>query len=188
LKIQSSVPVETAPPGTLVQVAIVYRDNQVSIYRDGNLLSQYPIQARRVFGPESMVLLGKRHLRAWVRPEDPAHFAGEIEDARIYDCALRPDQLQELEPNAPSTPAPWAWWTFDAPGGADRTGRFPVVQFARGATIRRGRLFLDGKDGNMLCTTRIDTAVDPPRDVLGQVFVNGRKVAPDDPDAAKEWG
>jgi beta-fructofuranosidase len=154
---QTSIPPETAAPGKLVQIAIVYRANLVSVYRNGQPISQYTVQQPRDFGPESMVLFGRRHRKQG----DNARFGGEIDDARIYDVALNPEQLQALRPNMASTPAPWAWWTFDEASGRDRTGRFPVAQLTGGAKIQRGRLILDGKDGSMLCKTGIDPPFAP---------------------------
>ena len=56
-----------------------------------------------------MVLFGRRHRKQG----DSGRFAGEIDDARIYDRALTIDQIAALSPNQPSVIAPWAWWTFE---------------------------------------------------------------------------
>jgi len=147
---QSGVPAETAGPGTFVQIAIAYRGGQVAIYRDGRLLTQYAMPAPpREFGPDSLVLFGRRHRRQG----DSAHFGGRIADARIYDRALDAVELGTLRMDAEPALAPWAWWTFDDPGGTDRTGRFPNARLRAGAHIEGGVLVLDGIDDSLLCTT-----------------------------------
>ena len=60
------------------------------------------------FGPQSEVVIGKRHLEQ----QDDAHFAGAIEDARVYDVALPAGQIAALKPHQPSDPKPIAWWDF----------------------------------------------------------------------------
>ena len=61
-----------------------------------------------VCGPQSVTVIGMKHLDQG----DDAHFAGAIDDARIYDRALSAEQIGALKPNEPSDPKPWAWWTF----------------------------------------------------------------------------
>jgi sucrose-6-phosphate hydrolase SacC (GH32 family) len=148
-KDQAKCPTETADPNTLVQVAIVYRGNQVTVYRNGKEYAHHEITQPQAFGPDSAVVIGLRHIEAG----DRACFAGAIDDARIYDVALSAEQIAALKPNESSDPKPWAWWSFDDKEARDRTGRFPVTQLVGGATVEGGKLLLDGKTGMMLCKT-----------------------------------
>lgn len=148
LRDQSAVPAETST--ATVQIAIVYHGNLVTLYRNGQQISQYTMPSQPIsFGSDSLVLFGKRHRRQG----DSAHFAGAIDEAQIYDRALAPEQIRALWEKEGLLPKPWAWWTFDDPSGADRTGRFPIAQLTRGARIENGKLVLDGKDGTLICRT-----------------------------------
>jgi len=148
---QGAWPDETADGRTSVQIAIVYQDRQVTIYRNGQQYAQYTMaNPPQEFGPQSAVLLGKRHLD---QGED-GRFAGAIDDARIYDRALTAGQIGALKPNEASDIKPWAWWTFDDKEAKDRSGRFKVVKLSGGATVAGGKLVLDGKTGSMLATLK----------------------------------
>jgi len=149
---QASCPAETAGPNTLVQVAIVYKGNQITVYRNGKEYTRHEIAQPQEFGPDSAVVIGLRHIEAG----DRACFAGAIDDARIYNVALSAEQIAALKPKELSDPKPWAWWTFDDKEAKDRTGRFPVTQRIGGAKVEGGKLLLDGKDGTMLCKTGND--------------------------------
>ena len=153
LKNQSSFPTETADASSFVQIAIVYQGRQVTTYRNGHVYSQHTmVSSPQEFGPQSLVIMGKRHRRA----SDNAHFAGAIDDARIYAQALSAEQIAALHPNAASTIRPWAWWTFDDPEARERTGRFLITQLTGGAKVMDGKLVLDGKTGTMLCKTGVE--------------------------------
>jgi beta-fructofuranosidase len=146
LRQQNTWPEETADPRTFVQVAITYQERRVTVYRNGQPYAQYTMaNAPREFGPQSVVVLGMRHLDQG----DDAHFAGAIDDARIYDRALSAEQIAALKPNLGSDPAPWAWWTFDDKAARDRTGRFTAVKLAGGAKVENGKLVLDGKAASL---------------------------------------
>ena len=133
-------PDETADGKTSVQIAIVYQDQQVTIYRNGKQYAQYTmVNPPQGFGSQSAVLLGKRHLD---QGED-GRFAGAIDDARIYDRALTAEQIAALKPNEASDIKPWAWWTFDDKNVKDRSGRFKVAKLTGGAVVADGKLVLD---------------------------------------------
>jgi hypothetical protein len=140
---QDAWPQETADARTLVQIAVVYRGRQVTLYRNGALYAQYAMQGDpAAFGPDDTVFIGKRHLRA----AGATCFSGEIEDARIYDRALTAEQITSLQPNLPSDPKPWAWWTFENDREEDLMRTFPAGEMVGKAHIERGRLCLDGRD------------------------------------------
>jgi hypothetical protein len=145
---QSKFRAETVAEDAFVQIAIVYEGREITVYRDGQHYSRHSFgSALQEFGPRSVVVMGKRHRRQ----SDNAHFAGAIDDARIYDRALTADQIAALKPNTASDIKPWAWWTFDGDQAQDLTGRFSVAQLSAGAKLSGGRLILDGKTGAMIC-------------------------------------
>ncbi len=146
-KDQSGFPVETADAQTFVQMAIVCQGKQIREYRNGQLYSQHQMDNEpQLYGPSSLVLIGKRHRMQG----DKAHFAGAIDDARIYDRALSVEQIASLKPNVESEPKPWAWWSFDETNAKEKTGRFLMTQLTNGAKVENGKLMLDGVTGEML--------------------------------------
>ena len=140
-KDQSAYVAETADANTLVQMALVYRGNQVTVYRDGTLYAQHAIAAPQSFGADSFAVFGLRHLKA----EDQAFFAGTIDDARIYDRALSVEQLRAAKPNQPSDPQPWAWWNFENGKAEDLMKTLPAAELIGDARVEKGRLILDGQ-------------------------------------------
>ncbi|MDG3007961.1 GH32 C-terminal domain-containing protein [Paludisphaera mucosa] len=138
---QSAAAAETGDAKTLVQVAVAYKGRRVSIYRDARPYAEYDMASEPVaFTSSSVALLGLRHLEMMGGPT----FRGEIEDARIYPLALDAGALSKLKPDQPSDPAPLAWWTFDDGKVDDRMGAFPPARLMGAATVRDGRLHLDG--------------------------------------------
>ena len=88
-------PDETARPGRLVHVAIVYHaDNSIAVYRNGVSYGEPYTPAGenstlRTYAPgESHVLFGLRHTGA-----GNGFLRGEIEEARLYDRALTPAEI-----------------------------------------------------------------------------------------------
>lgn len=149
-KDQSNYPAETADPATFVQIAIVYRDREVTIYRNAQPYARYTMTSPpQRLGPRYMVLMGQRHQAQ----NDKARFAGAIDDARIYDRALSAEQIAALKPNHVSDPAPWAWWTFDDAKGTERIGRFQDVQLAGGAKVDEGKLVLNSTTATLIART-----------------------------------
>src|SRR5439155_19644242 len=62
-KQQKDWPDETIDGQTFVQVAIVYRGRQVTVYRNGTKYAQYTMpNPPQQFGPSAVVLFGRRHL------------------------------------------------------------------------------------------------------------------------------
>lgn len=136
---QTTWPAETADANTFVQLAAVYRGNEITVYRNGKEYSRHAIKEPQTFGPDSLILIGPRHIG------NGDYFAGAIDDARIYDRALTTDEVAALKPNEAGTVKPWAWWTFDDGACQERTGRLAASQLTGGAKVENGRLVLDGK-------------------------------------------
>ena len=86
---------ETAAPGQLVHVALAYhRDHTIALFRNGRPCGE-PYQWTSEFAAfdtfpagASRVLLGKRHTG-----DGQAMFAGDIEEARLYDRALSREEI-----------------------------------------------------------------------------------------------
>lgn len=166
LRDQEAVKPETASADTFVQIAIVYAGREVTLYRNGEVYSQYLIDRPVKFSKDSAVLMGLRHLQSG----DKACFAGEIDDARIYASALTAEQLKGLRPNQVSEPAPWAWWNFEDGKPVDVQETFPPAKLTGAAHIENGRLILDGN---------LSYLVTPP-----DATANSVRVAPD---VTAEW-
>ena len=149
---QSSFPLETADAKTLVQIAMVYHGKQITTYRNGVEYSQYEIAGEpQSFGSQSVVIIGKRHLKQ----SGNGHFAGAIEDARIYDQVLSAEQISALKPKVAAEIKPWAWWMFDGPEAKDYMGRFESSELAGGAKVEAGKLILDGINGGFLAQGKL---------------------------------
>jgi len=136
---QSAFPAETADSQTLVQIAIAYKDRQITLYRNGSKYADYITDNSERFGGDSLVLMGLRHLGA--NPEN-RFFTGAIEDARIYGVALDEQQIAALKPNQPSDPQPLAWWDFEDGTATDRMKLFPTSTLLGHTRIADGRLHL----------------------------------------------
>ena len=145
-----------------MQLAAVYRGNEITVYRGGKEYSRHSIKGPQFFGSDSLVLIGPRHVG------NGDFFSGAIDDARLYDRALTAEELAALKPNAEGTIRPWAWWTFEDGTCRELTGRFAASQVVGGAKVEKGRLVLDGKRA-AFCAARsaealggFATAVRPP--------------------------
>jgi beta-fructofuranosidase len=139
---QDDWPQETA--SEMVCIAIVYEGNSVRLYRNAELVCDYPIERPRVFGKRMFMELGKRHAAR-------GFFAGEIEEARVYDQALTGSQIASLAP-APvadleaQAGKPLALWSFEDGTPREEMGFFDKCVLQNGARIVDGRLVLDGTD------------------------------------------
>lgn len=141
LKDQDALPVETADPKTLVQIAIAYAGQEITVYRDGKLYSRHEVQQPFTFDENSLVVLGLRHLSAGA----PGAFAGDIEEVRIYNVALNGETLATLLPHQPGAITPFARWTFANGTAEELMGRFPHAELRGGAVVVDGRLHLNGE-------------------------------------------
>ena len=147
---QKDFPKETAANPPMVQVAIVYRDRQITVYRNGTQTATYTADGAERFGSESFVLMGLRHVDAGA---ENRFFTGAIDDARLYATALTAEQMAALKPNQPSDPKPLAWWDFENGVAADRMKTFPTTTLLGEARLADGRLHLD-KPGAFLMASK----------------------------------
>ncbi len=147
---QESSPPETSAVHPLVQIAIVYKAKQVTIYRDGEKYANYSVASPEQFNDDSLVLMGLRHTGA---NPDNRFFVGSIDDARIYGVALSGEQIRALRPNQPSEPRPLAWWDFESGRAADRMKQYSISTLFGEARLADGRLYLN-KPGDYLMATR----------------------------------
>ncbi|HUT24167.1 MAG TPA: LamG-like jellyroll fold domain-containing protein, partial [Sumerlaeia bacterium] len=143
---QSDYPVETADPKTLVQIAVAYEKNRITIYRDGKRYARYEIDRAQSFTEEATALLGLRYAGGM---GEIGAFAGAVEEARIYSVALDAEAIAALKPGEPPDPKPLAQWTFENGAASDSMGTFPDGVLHGGARIADGKLHLDGKDSYM---------------------------------------
>jgi hypothetical protein len=143
---QSDYPVETADAKTLVQIAVAYEKNRITIYRDGKRYAHYEIDRAQSFTDEATALLGLRYAGGM---GEIGAFAGAVEEARIYNAALDAEAIAALKPGEPSDPKPLAQWTFENGTASDSMGTFPEGVLHGGARIADGKLHLDGKDSYM---------------------------------------
>jgi beta-fructofuranosidase len=154
---QDAYPAETAPPGTAVQIAIVYEGKQVTVLRDGQVYATHSAESQMTFTEPFLVLLGKRHVAAGA----PAFFAGSVLEARLYDRALSREQVAALAVGVAADPQPFAWWCFADAELQDRMGRFKASVLRNGARLENGELVLDGRGAVLLASLHASPAQDP---------------------------
>lgn len=169
---------ETASPATLVQIAITYHDRDVVIYRNGKEYSRHQIPQAQVFGSDSLVMFGPRHRGV------QQFFAGEIDDARIYDKSLSAEEVASLKPNVEGPIKPWAWWNFEQADPIDQTGRFVAQQLTGGAVIKSGRLILNGTGATLAVARTQDQLSLDPFGLNLHLVHPGADSSPGDPNAA----
>ena len=133
--------VETVAQNVIIQLAITYKDQEITLYRNGQKYLQYRHKSEpQVFNTDPVVLLGARGEKSYADC-----LAGTIVDARVYADALTDVQIAALRPGAVSPLRPWAWFTFDDGTCRDRMGRFRQGKLNGDASIKNGVLVLNGK-------------------------------------------
>jgi beta-fructofuranosidase len=148
VKSQSDWPKETAMPDQFVQMAIVYKGKEITVYRNGELYAKYTMSGEPyTFGPQTGILFGPRHLG------NNDRFFGRIRDARVYAQALDQATIAAMQPGTPlkGTEA-WAWWDFATTGIYDKTGHFNHVKVSADVKLQDGCLVLSGSRPVMLAT------------------------------------
>jgi len=163
-EVRDQSPEETADDRTLVQMAVVYRGDRISIYRNAELYASYEAaNIGLLSSKDNVAVFGLRHLGG------NGSIAGSIEDARIYDRALTVAEIKALKPNEPSASKPYAWWDFEGKEATERTGRYPHRKMAGGAKLQDGKLLL-GRDA-VLVAARTEEGATIYRRAGATVFV-----------------
>ena len=160
---QLQYPDETVGPEQFVQIAIVYDQTQITIYRDGKVYAEYKTDSQQTFSNSSVVLMGKRCMeRPWrIPPHYTPTLAGKIEEARLYDVALSPEMIAALKPNQSSPIDPVCQWTFEDGTTRDSMGCFSPGELRGAAHIADGKLILDGEDSYLLIPSRLKRDANP---------------------------
>ena len=150
---QDQWPTEDAAPGTMVQVAVTWQGNRITLYRNGRAFATYERPSRE-YDDGMRVMMGVRHCHAaGVLPTGP--FAGAIEEAQIYAEALNAEQIGLLRPDGETPVKPLARWTFEDGTPRDEMGFFGPAVLRNGAVIRDGQLHLDGQDDYLITPAKL---------------------------------
>ena len=152
---QNRNPVEKADRNTMVQMAIVYEGDQISIYRNGeNYVSYTAKNIDLLNSKENFAIFGLRHIGG------NGSIVGSIEDARIYGRALSVKEIKSLVPNEASAIKPYAWWDFEGDKPAERTGQYSFNSLENGAKLADGKLHL--KMGAAFVSARVEKRATKP--------------------------
>ena len=141
---QNQLPPEISSPEQTICIAIVYRGNQIEIWRNGSLYTSYAAKGQHAFSGSFDLLLGARCQDG---DEVPGHLIGVIEEVRLYDSALDKEVITNLKPmvsGIPSEAHPLGLWTFDGGEIKDLAGNFPDGRLVGNAKIVDGQLCLSG--------------------------------------------
>ncbi len=147
---QQEYPKETAGKNTFVQIAIVYKGTDVTVYRNSKVYASYKIEERQSFGPESIVMFGQRHAEEL----ESGYYQGKIDDARIYDIALTAEHIAKLRPNKLSDVKPVGWWPFEEGSITDQIGTFGETYLMGEVKVEKGNLVLEGERAVMVAAPR----------------------------------
>ena len=95
---------ESDRTGQMVQLAIVYKESEIRMYRNGELKSAYPAENIDLLSNDkNFVLFGMDHFGGMAKMSEV------IEDARIYSRALTETEIKSLLPEKASKVIPYAW-------------------------------------------------------------------------------
>lgn len=147
---QEAYAAETAGPDEFVQIAIVYHERHIAIYRNGEAYAAYDMPGDpQAFDKSATLLIGPRH-----RANQQDCFVGKIQDARIYPRALDAQTIAALKPGEPLPGVePWVWWDFTGGEARDRTGNWQFVQMRGTARVEEGALVIGPQRGSFLART-----------------------------------
>ena len=134
--------------GETEQIAIVYRGNEILIYRDAQLQATFKAESIDLMNSKTnMVVFGPSHYGG------SGAVSGAIEDARIYNKALTEKELKQLQANKASVIKPYAWWDFEGDEVVDRTGRYVfhnLGMWEDKVKINKGKLILKKYDSQLI--------------------------------------
>ena len=164
---QDQWPTEDAAPGAMIQVAVTWRGNRITLYRNGRAFAEYE-RPLREYGDGLRVTMGMRHCHAaGVPPTGP--FAGVIEEAQLYAEALSAEQIRPLRPGGETPVKPLARWTFEDGTPRDQMGFFGPAVLRNGAVIREGKLHLDGQDDYLITPAKLPSRAAYPTSLEAQL-------------------
>jgi len=129
--------------GEVEQIAIVYKGDEILIYRDAQLQTRYKAENIDLLNSNTnMVVFGSSNYSGG------GAVSGAIEDARIYSEALSEKDLKLLKPNKSSRIKPYAWWDFEGDEILDLTGRYKFHNLGvwEDVEIKSGKLILKKND------------------------------------------
>ena len=155
---QESLAPETARANQWLQLAIVYRANQIEIWRDGELYASYQARYQHAYFPRCDLYLG---LRCIYGEDRFGNLRGAIDEARLYSLALDSSTIRQLKPGRIGDPKPKGCWTFDNGAAEDVMGNYPSTKLIGSATVKDGALALDG-NGFALVSSRVMGEFLPP--------------------------
>ncbi len=141
--------------GETVKISIVYTKEEVILYRNDKILTQYPISQLQNFPSNSAIILfGLRHIDAGDKQNS---YQGEIFEARIYDKALNATEIKNLNRKTVFKDNLWAHWDFSK-GIQEQTGKFNSYELLKGASIAAGKLILEGKGATFIAKSSSEIA------------------------------
>jgi len=120
-------------------LAIVYKGNSVTMYRNGRRYCSYEVESQQPFNNRSEIVAGLRLSTGSYGP-----FAGIIDEIRLYGIALTDDEVASLELHKHSEPVPAACWRFEEGSLTDEQRLFLDGELHGNAKIVDGKLILDG--------------------------------------------
>ena len=145
-------PAQEIVPGQFMMMAAVYRDNTVTIYRDGEMYASYTIEKPFDFlnNPYLQLVIGPVKLT----PYQTKSFKGKIKDVRIYAQALTQEEIKDLKPNEPSSIQPFSWLDFSRDGWSnDQAGRFPEIKNQGAKKVNKeDEYVVFDQDNRCICT------------------------------------
>ncbi|MEI6785349.1 MAG: LamG-like jellyroll fold domain-containing protein, partial [Verrucomicrobiota bacterium] len=148
---QSLLAPETASTNQWLQITVVYRGQQVEIWREGKRYAAYEAPHQQTYSRKCDLYLG---LRCIFGQKPYGCLEGAIDEARIYDLALDGEAIAKLKPRILTEPKPLGCWTFDDGIAKDLMGHYPTTQLIGTAKVKDGALVLDGK-GYALVSSRL---------------------------------
>ena len=116
-------------------IVTVYKDETVSVYRNGKWYLSYQIEPQR-FSQFSRIVSGFDHQSAC-----------EVHELRLYDVALTPEQVTSLTMSRYSAPAPLAQWTFKNGSLEDSQGVFQKGELKGNVQVDDGKLLFANTEG-----------------------------------------
>jgi len=130
------------PAQGLQQIAAVTQGNKTTLYCNGQIVEELTSEKETALPAGSELLLGLLNETNESSPE--VYFTGAINDARLYDRALTPDELQSLKPATASDPKPLVWYDFESNEFKDKAGTIKAGEQVGNPVITKGQFTLDG--------------------------------------------